>query len=130
MFREDWVKIVENVIKELSKKFRIEAAIVFGSWVRSGGGEWSDIDLLIITDDVGFMRPLDRFYISAEFRRYRVDLFLYTYDEFERMCLKGNPIALSALLEGYYVVSSERVLRLRGRLVSKYYRDGRVWVIK
>ena len=130
MFREDWVKIVENVIKELSKKFRIEAAIVFGSWVRSGGGEWSDIDLLIITDDVGFMSPLDRFYISAEFRRYRVDLFLYTYDEFERMCLKGNPITLSALLEGYYVVSSERVLRLRGRLVSKYYRDGRVWVIK
>jgi len=130
VFREDWVKIVENVIKELSKKFRIEAAIVFGSWVRSGGGEWSDIDLLIITDDVGFMSPLDRFYISAEFRRYRVDLFLYTYDEFERMCLKGNPITLSALLEGYYVVSSERVLRLRGRLVSKYYRDGRVWVIK
>lgn len=128
MFREDWVKVVEDVVKELSRKFRVEAAIVFGSWTRSGGGEWSDVDLLVITDDVRSVNPLDRFYISVEFRRYGVDLFLYTYDEFERMCLKGNPLTLSALLEGLYIVSNEKVLTLRDRLYSKYRRDGRVWI--
>jgi predicted nucleotidyltransferase len=33
------------VLSRLGERIRVEAAIVFGSWARGGGGEWSDVDL-------------------------------------------------------------------------------------
>ena len=125
---ETWINAVNEVLKEISKLFRVEAAILFGSWARSGG-EWSDIDLLIVTDDVKGMNILDRFAIVVEFRRRRVDVFLYTYDEVVRMSLKGNPLILSVLIEGIPLVSSDRVERLRTMVSAMYRREGRVWIV-
>jgi hypothetical protein len=34
-----WAKRIEATLSELGKRLRIEAALVFGSWTRSGGGE-------------------------------------------------------------------------------------------
>jgi len=123
-----WLRTVREVLEELRKRFNIEAAIVFGSWSRGGGGEWSDVDLLVVTNDVGDTNILDRFTIAAEYRRRKVDLFLYTYSELERMALRGNALALSVLLEGVPVVASSRVEALRASLAKKYRRVGRAWV--
>jgi predicted nucleotidyltransferase len=38
-FESSWAKLIEATLSELGKRFRIEAALVFGSWARSGGGE-------------------------------------------------------------------------------------------
>ena len=35
---ETWFKTVEEVVKDLEKRIAVEAAIVFGSWARGGGG--------------------------------------------------------------------------------------------
>jgi len=56
-----WAKRIEATLSELGKRLRIEAALVFGSWARSGGGEWSDIDLLVVSDDakdIGIFREV------------------------------------------------------------------------
>ena len=102
--------------------------ILHGSWARGGGGDWSDVDLLVVSDSVKSMSILNRLYISAEYRRYGVDLLLYTFEELERMASKGNPLALSALIEGTPIVSSRRVEELRSRVAKIYSRRGRMWV--
>jgi predicted nucleotidyltransferase len=123
-----WSEIVDIVVRELRRTIDIEAVILHGSWARGGGGDWSDVDLLVVTDSVKSMGILDRLYISAEYRRYGVDLLLYTFEELERMASKGNPLALSALIEGTPMVSSRRVEELRSRVAKIYSRRGRMWI--
>jgi predicted nucleotidyltransferase len=126
--RENWVKNVERVLSELSREFNVEAAIVFGSWSRSGGGDWSDVDLLIVSNSVSELSILDRFSLTSEFRKWRVDVFLYTLKELENMVNKGNPIAISALIEGIPLIINREVEKLRRKAISTYKRTGRVWI--
>ncbi|MCC6047166.1 MAG: nucleotidyltransferase domain-containing protein [Desulfurococcaceae archaeon] len=116
------------MLSRLGERIRVEAAIVFGSWARGGGGEWSDVDLLVVSSDVASLGVLDRFSISVEYAREGVDLFIYTIEELESMVRRGNPLALSALVEGVPVVTCERVERLRLEASSMYRRLGRAWV--
>jgi predicted nucleotidyltransferase len=116
------------VLSELSREFNVEAAIVFGSWSRSGGGDWSDVDLLIVSNSVSELSILDRFSLTSEFRKWRVDVFLYTLKELENMVNKGNPIALSALVEGIPLIMNREVEKLRRKAISTYKRTGRVWI--
>jgi predicted nucleotidyltransferase len=126
--RENWVKNVERVLSELIREFNVEAAIVFGSWSRSGGGDWSDVDLLIVSNSVSELSILDRFSLTSEFRKWRVDVFLYTLKELENMVNKGNPIAISALVEGIPLIINREVEKLRRKAISTYKRTGRVWI--
>jgi len=127
-FGKPWVEVVDFVVRKLRERFDVEAVLLHGSWARSGGGDWSDIDLIVITDDVRKIDILDRFYISTEFRGYRVDVVFYTFEELDRMASKGNPLALSALVEGIPIVISSRIEQLRSRIARSYVRRGRVWV--
>ena len=127
-FGKPWVEVVDFVVRKLRERFDVEAVLLHGSWARGGGGDWSDVDLVVITDSVKGMNILDRFYISAEFRGYRVDVVFYTFEELEKMASKGNPLALSALIEGIPIVISSRVEQLRSRIARSYVRRGRVWV--
>ncbi len=127
---EFWIRRLEKIIDELSGKFQIEAVIVFGSWVRGGGGDWSDLDVLIVSDEFKGLDVLKRFEISALYRPLRIDLFLYTYDELVNMVRRMNPLAISALAEGILIRASERVLRLMDEVRNKFVRKGRVWIDK
>jgi len=115
-------------LPELGKRLRIEAALVFGSWARSGGGEWSDIDLLIVSDDAKHIGILERFSIATELRREKIDVFIYTYEELVNMMNKGNPLALSALIEGIPIKLSNRIEELKNKAQKMYKRVGRCWV--
>jgi len=119
---------VKEALEKLSKKLGVESAIVFGSWSRGGGGEWSDVDLLVVTDGVEDVKVLDRFYIAVECKAPRVDLFLYTYKELENMAKRGNPLALSALVDGVPVKLSARVSDLIELAKRMYERRGRFYV--
>lgn len=124
-----WRRSVEEVINEFSKLFSVEAVIVFGSWVRSGGGEWSDVDVLIV-GDVSHLSPLERFKLVVEHKPPRTDVFLYTYEELKNMLKRGNPLAISALVEGISVKISKRVEELAKQAKRHYVRRGRVWIDK
>ena len=73
---------------------------------------------------------LDRFCIALERNVPRVDLFLYTYKELEDMVKKGNPLALSALVDGLPVKLSDRVSALIEYAKRRYERRGRFYVEK
>ncbi len=96
---EVWRKRVEAVVDELCRLLRIDTVIVFGSWARSGGGEWSDVDVLVVSNDAERIPFLERFRITASLRRYQADVFIYSLRELERMVERCNPLALSALIE-------------------------------
>jgi len=130
MAEEVWRGVVREVLERLAKRFGVESAMVFGSWSRRGGGEWSDVDLLVVTEAVEGVSVLDRFYIASEYKVPRVDLFLYTYKELEDMVKKGNPLALSALVDGLPVKLSDRVSALIEYAKRRYERRGRFYVEK
>ena len=116
------------MLGELEDRLRVEAAFLFGSWSRSGGGPWSDVDLLVVSDDAESIDVLERFRVASLYRRKHVDLFIYTYRELEEMTLRGNPIALSALIEGIPLKLSSRVEMLARKARESYTRIGRVWI--
>ena len=130
MAEEVWRGAVREALERLARRFSVESAIVFGSWSRRGGGEWSDVDLLVVTEAVESVSVLDRFRITTEYKVQRVDLFLYTYKELEDMVKKGNPLALSALVDGVPVKLSDRVSALIEYAKRRYERRGRFYVEK
>ncbi len=126
-----WLRAVEEVLKRVSEKLGpLEAVIVFGSWSRGGGGVWSDIDILIVTDNAEKLGILERFGIASEIGVHGIDLFIYSYREIESMARKGNPLALSALIEGIRITTSERIERLAKEISNRYERIGRMWKSK
>ena len=126
---KSWYRNIKELIDRLNKLFDIEAVIIFGSWVRSGGGDWSDIDVLII-GNVNYLDPLERFRLVTEYKLPRMDVFLYTYEELKRMFEKGNPLAISALVEGFFIKKSKRIEELAKKAKKCFIRRGRIWISK
>ncbi|ADM27796.1 DNA polymerase beta domain protein region [Ignisphaera aggregans DSM 17230] len=127
-FEKSWARVVEEVVRRISAKFpQIEAVVVFGSWSRGRGGEWSDIDILIVVDEAEKYGVLERFAIATELGVRGTDIFIYSYREVESMAKKGNPLVLSALIEGIKIISSERIERLSRDIAKLYTRTRRMW---
>lgn len=79
---------------------RARKVIAFGSVARGDADDWSDLDLIIVSETA---RPFfERF---KDFRGLydvwpRLDLLIYTPDEFERMLAEENPLIARAVAEG------------------------------
>jgi predicted nucleotidyltransferase len=78
-------------------------AIVFGSVARGEADEWSDLDLVIVADTP---RPFLERYRDFEglydvWRR--LDLLVYTPEEFARMQAEGRPFIEHVLREGLVI---------------------------
>lgn len=79
---------------------RARKVIAFGSVARGDADDWSDLDLIIVAETD---RPFfERF---KDFRGLydvwpRLDLLIYTPDEFERMLADENPLIVRAGAEG------------------------------
>src|SRR5437870_12034692 len=79
---------------------RARKAIIFGSVARGEADEWSDLDLVIIADT---SRPFLERYQDFEglygvWRR--LDLLIYTPEEFAEMQAQGRPFIEHVLREG------------------------------
>jgi len=74
------------------------------------------------------MSVLDRFALTADFKREKADVFIHTPREVENMVTRDNSLVLSALLEGIPLVTCEYVERLREKTLRMYKRSGRVWI--
>lgn len=74
--------------------------MAFGSVARGEADEWSDLDLLIVTDTA--LPFFERFREFAGIYNVwpRVDLLIYTPEELERMVAEQRPIVVRALGEG------------------------------
>jgi len=100
-----WLRAVKEAVERFSERFgRPEAVVVFGSWSRSGGGDWSNVDVLVVVDSVEWVNVLDRFAALADLRALGVDVFVYSFREVESMA------------------------RLAAELSKAYRKVGRMWI--
>lgn len=82
-------------------------AILFGSVARGESDAWSDLDLIVVARTT---RPfLERFKDFTGLYRVwpRLDLLIYTPEEFEQMVAEENPLVAQALREGVVVHQAE-----------------------
>ena len=79
---------------------RARTAIVFGSVARGDADEWSDLDLVIVADTSRpFLERYRDFEGIYEVWR-RLDLLVYTPEEFAEMQAEGRPFIEHVLREG------------------------------
>lgn len=124
---EAWAEAVNAFLEKLKGKVRVESAIVHGSTARGGSGPWSDVDLIVVSDDFLHLPFLERLSLLTELKVNRVEALGYSYEELRRMVRRGNPLALGALIEGVAVAESKRVKELREEARKTYFRRGRAW---
>lgn len=79
---------------------RARMVIAFGSVARGEADEWSDLDLLIVAET---SRPFfERFkdFVGLYDVWPRLDLLIYTPDEFAQMLAEERPLIVQALADG------------------------------
>jgi uncharacterized protein len=104
MDKEKVIKEVKRFKKELTKKYKVDKLILFGSYAKGTNHPNSDVDLLIISEDFSNIHVLDRnyplyFIWDAESD---VDFLCYTPDEVKRHS-KVPTICQTAIREGVEV---------------------------
>jgi len=100
-------KEIEFIKEKLSKKFKPEKVILFGSQARMDSDKNSDVDLLVITNPNGNRRKLmlemDRALKGLNYAR---DIVILSSIEFEKDKMIAGTIACYAFKEGRIIYGS------------------------
>lgn len=82
----DIERIVEDYVSRLLPEVRVAKVVLFGSHAHGTAGDWSDIDIAVISNDFKKMKPLERLEFLAR-RRLGCDPDLeplpFTLDDYE-----------------------------------------------
>ncbi len=105
-------KEIDKYMQILKEKLNPKLIILHGSIARGTFGVGSDVDILVISDELpkNFNKRLKLLYLLDETSA-PIDIKGYTTKEFQRMILKGHPLALDALEEGIVLFADEDYLR-------------------
>jgi predicted nucleotidyltransferase len=88
-------------IVECLKRYEPEKVIVFGSFARGEADEQSDVDLVVIKQtDKRFLERLLEVAKLLDNDLGKVDVFVYTREEFEEMRRRQNPFIAKVITEG------------------------------
>lgn len=93
---------------ECIKKYEPEKIILFGSYSRGEMDESSDLDFVVIKEtDKGFLERLIEVAKLIDNDLGKVDVFVYTPEEFKRMIEYKNPFIEQVLKDGKVVFEKE-----------------------
>jgi predicted nucleotidyltransferase len=93
--------LVESVVKTIAEAIQPEKIILFGSKAKGTASQDSDIDLLIIKNEMPSKRDLKlQIRRLFPFQNFSMDLFVLTNEEFQRQQRVANTIARTAVREG------------------------------
>ncbi len=101
MGRKEDLNIVKEFKNKMSKKILVKKIILFGSRASGKTNEWSDYDIIIVSDEFKGVRSFKRVPKMYDFwdYDYPVDFLCYTLEEFNRM-KKRATIVRNAVEEG------------------------------
>ncbi len=126
-----WRERLRSFVERLDQALgSVEGVILFGSWAKGEAGEWSDLDVLVVSDAFAEFPVPDRIGLLLEHAEPPIQPLGYTFEELVRMVRRANPIALSALIEGTFLRASDRLLHLAEKARTTYEKRGRVWFPK
>jgi hypothetical protein len=97
-------RIVERYIKKIVRTLKPKAVIIYGSAAKGSYGAGSDIDILVISENLpkNFLERLKTLY-EIDTTNAPIQPIAYTPQEFERMLNKKHLTALEALEYGLIV---------------------------
>ncbi len=110
--QEQLIARARNYVARLSKRLDVLAAVVAGSVARGDFNVWSDIDVVVVAEDLP-ERAVDRIGLLLEDSPGRVQPFGYTPEELAAEHRRGNVLVRSALSEGVIITGDELLARLR-----------------
>lgn len=92
-------------VESLGSRLRVRAAVVFGSVARGDFNRWSDIDLLVLAEELpaGAGDRLDALGIWPP----GLQPIVWTPQEWRDQLARGNPIATDAVATGIWLVGSK-----------------------
>lgn len=99
--REALIRRAESFVIEIERKHRLRAAVVFGSVARGDFNLWSDVDLLLILEEIEGT-PIRRAEALGP-RPPLVQPIVWTVDEWHRQTARRNPIATEAAHGGVWL---------------------------
>ncbi|MGH7480836.1 MAG: nucleotidyltransferase domain-containing protein [Longimicrobiales bacterium] len=111
--RDALLENARRYVALLSDRLSIRAAVVFGSVARGDFNLWSDIDLLLVIDDLP-ERWLDRAELLDP-RPPRVQAIAWTPDEWAAQKERNNPILMDAATTGVWLRGSATELQRAGQ---------------
>lgn len=97
--RQRLIGLAREHVRRLSERIPVVAAAVAGSVARGDFNVWSDVDLVVISDELPARIP-DRGALLAADAPAGVQAVGYTRQEFHRALAKGDPLATSVVREG------------------------------
>lgn len=98
---------VKRVV-ECLRRYNPERIILFGSYARGDVDEYSDVDVVVIKQtERRFLERLIEVAKCLDNDLGRVDVLVYTREEFEEMKQSGNPFIEKVLTEGRVVYKAQ-----------------------
>ena len=124
-----WAELLRAFLKRLEARLGpVEGLILFGSAASGQAGEWSDLDVLVVSDALRGLPVPERIELLLEEAGPRMEPLGYTYEELASMLRRANPLALAALVEGVFIKASARLRELASEASRSFVRKGRVWI--
>lgn len=110
--RERLLGVAREYVERLAERLDIAAAAVAGSVARGDFNVWSDIDVVVVADDLPWRIP-DRGALLIEGAPAGVQPIGFTPEEFERALAKGNVLIRDLLEHGVVLTGQEFFRRSR-----------------
>jgi predicted nucleotidyltransferase len=101
------IDVLMDYSKAVSSKVGKFTGVLYGSMARGDNNLWSDIDFLVISDNLP-KNPLKRLEFLYSLADTAIEVKGYTRNEFLKMIEKRNPLALDALVEGKVIFERTR----------------------
>jgi predicted nucleotidyltransferase len=93
---------------ECLRQYNPEQVIIFGSCARGDADEYSDMDVVVIKQtEKRFLERLIEVAKCLDNDLGKVDVFVYTREEFEEMKRRANPFIEKVLTEGRVLYQAE-----------------------
>ena len=104
--RDTLIELARGYVKRLSADHSLVAAFVVGSVARGDFNVWSDVDVVVVADNLPIRAP-DRTRALGQFAPPRVQPIGFTPEEFRAAHAKGNPLAREAMEIGIPVAGAD-----------------------
>jgi uncharacterized protein len=101
--RDDLIGLARGYAEQLATRVLVRAAVVVGSVARGDFNVWSDVDVVVVVDDLP-ARALDRAGLLLQDAPPRVQPVGYTSAELAEANARGNPLVREAFELGVPVV--------------------------
>jgi uncharacterized protein len=103
--RDALIELARDYVERLAAERKLVAAFVVGSVARGDFNVWSDVDVVVVADNLPGRAP-DRVQALGELAPPRVQPIGFTPQEFRAAHTKGNPLVREAMEIGIQLAGS------------------------